>query len=126
MFKLGNLRCDERLVESVNGDVMDIKLSDLPVKEYIPGYHGRMIHTDRMTMAYWEVEQDAVVPEHEHDNEQIMQVLEGRFELTLDGISQVYEPGDLVVIPSMVRHGGRAITSCRILDVFSPVREAYR
>ncbi len=105
---------------------MDIKLSEVPVKEFIPGYHGRMIHTDSMTLAFWEVEPGAVVPEHAHTNEQIMQILEGRFELTLDGIPKVYEPGELAVIPSGIKHGGKALTACRILDVFSPVREAYR
>ena len=34
--------------------------------------------------------------------------------------------GDVLVIPGDAKHSGRAHTGCRILDVFSPVREEYR
>ena len=58
--------------------------------------------------------------------EQISQVLEGKFELTINGESKVYEPGGVVIIPSNIPHGGAAITDCKLLDIFSPVREDYR
>ena len=54
---------------------MTIKLSEVTSQEIMPGYHGKMIHTENMTLAYWEVEEGATVPEHSHKNEQIMQVL---------------------------------------------------
>ena len=105
---------------------MDVKLSDVVSKEIMPGYHGKMIHTENMSLAFWEVEPGAVVPEHSHMHEQVMQVLEGKFEFTVGGITKVYEPNDLVVIPSHTPHGGRALTPCRLMDIFSPVREEYK
>lgn len=105
---------------------MDIQLKDLPSKEFIPGYHGKMIHAQNMTLAFWEVEKGAIVPIHNHVNEQIMQVLEGSFEFTLDGLTKIYQKGDLVLVPPHIPHGGKAITACRLMDVFSPVREEYR
>lgn len=105
---------------------MDIKLSEIDAKEIIPGYHGKLIHAENMTIAFWEVEKGAVVPEHAHMNEQIMQVLEGEFEFTVAGKTKVYKANDLVVIPGQVAHGGRALTSCKLMDVFSPVREEYK
>ena len=92
----------------------------------MPGYHGKMVHGETLTWAFWEVEKDAVVPEHHHVHEQIMHVLEGEFEFTLDGKTQTYLPGDVVVIPSNTPHGGKALTPCKLMDVFSPVREEYR
>lgn len=105
---------------------MKIKLAEIDSKEIMPGYHGKLIYTQNMSLAFWEVEKGAKVPEHAHINEQVMQVLEGKFEFTLGGITNTYEPGDLVIIPPNVSHSGRAITPCKLMDVFSPTREEYR
>ena len=79
-----------------------------------------------MTLAYWEVESGSEVPEHSHHHEQMMQVLEGQFEFSLQGVSKVYEPGEIVVIPPHQKHRGKAITNCKLMDIFSPVREDYK
>lgn len=105
---------------------MKIKLAEIVAKEIMPGYHGKLIHTQNMSLAFWEVEAGAKVPEHAHMNEQVMQVLEGKFEFTLDGIAKTYVPGDLVIIPPHVPHSGLALTPCKLMDVFSPTREEYR
>ncbi|MEQ8422100.1 MAG: cupin domain-containing protein [Arenibacter algicola] len=105
---------------------MKIKLAEIVPKEIMPGYHGKLIHTQNMSLAFWEVEAGAKVPEHAHMNEQVMQVLEGKFEFTLDGITKTYEPGDLVIIPPHVPHSGLALIPCKLMDVFSPTREEYR
>ena len=34
--------------------------------------------------------------------------------------------GEVAVIPSGAVHSGRALTQCRFLDVFHPVREDYK
>ncbi|NNK76346.1 MAG: cupin domain-containing protein [Maribacter sp.] len=105
---------------------MHIKLSEVNAKEIMPGYHGKLIHTLNMSLAFWEVEKDAVVPEHSHMNEQVLQVLEGQFEFTLNGKTKVYVPGDLVVIGPDVPHSGKALTACKLMDIFSPSREEYK
>lgn len=105
---------------------MDYSLSELPSREIMPGFHGKMVHGEQMTLAFWEVEAGAEVPAHAHENEQIMHVLEGRFSFTLSGRTREYGPGDIVLIPSDAEHSGKALTACRLMDIFSPVREAYR
>ncbi len=105
---------------------MDYKLSEIEPREIIPGYHGRLIHSNNMSLAFWEVEAGAEVPEHAHTHEQIMQVQEGQFQFTVGGETRVYGPGELVVIPSEVAHSGKALTRCKLMDVFSPVREEYK
>ena len=105
---------------------MDYRLSEIEPREIIPGYHGRLIHSANMSLAFWEVDAGAEVPEHAHANEQIMQVQEGRFQFTVGGETRIYGPGELVVIPSEVPHSGKAITPCKLMDVFSPVREEYQ
>ncbi len=105
---------------------MKLTLSTIPSKEIMPGYHGKLVHSDHMSIAFWDVEKDAQVPEHTHMNEQIMHVMEGDFEFTLDGDTKIYGPGDIVIIPPHKKHSGRALTACKLIDVFSPTREEYR
>ncbi len=103
-----------------------MNLNELPSKEIMPGYHGKLIHGDTMSWAFWTVEKDAEVPLHQHPHEQIMHVVEGDFEFTLNNATKVYHPGDVVVIPSNSPHGGKALTACKLMDIFSPVREEYK
>ncbi len=103
-----------------------VQINELPVKEMFPGYTGRFIHTETMTFAYWEVKAGSVVPEHSHVHEQVAHVLEGKFTLTVDGVAMELEPGNVAVVPSNIKHSGIAVTDCKLLDVFCPVREDYR
>ena len=95
-------------------------------KEVFPGYKGRAIHTGTATYMYWKVDAGAAVPEHSHKHEQVANVLQGVFELTVDGETKLLEPGKVAVIPSNVKHSGRAVTYCELLDVFYPEREDYK
>jgi quercetin dioxygenase-like cupin family protein len=52
-------------------------------------------------------------------------MLDGQFELRVDGRPMQLSPGDIVIIPSNVPHSGRAIRNCKILDAFHPVREDF-
>jgi quercetin dioxygenase-like cupin family protein len=103
-----------------------IDLERLEEREMAPGYWGVFLHTGNMTMAYWRVEEGAVMPEHAHPHEQIANVMEGRFELTVAGETRILERGSATVIPPNVPHSGKALTPCRLIDAFHPVREDYR
>ncbi len=95
-------------------------------REIMPGYRGRFVHSEHTTHAYWEIDAASPLPEHSHPHEQIVNMLEGTFELIVDGTSHVLNAGDVLVIPGGTPHSGRSHTACKILDVFSPVREEYR
>lgn len=103
-----------------------IEIVTLPQKEIVKGFNAKFIHTDNLTLGYWDVEEGAILPMHAHFHEQITTVMEGRFELTIGDETKVYENGLVAVIPSNVVHGGRALTACKLFDIFSPVREDYR
>ena len=103
-----------------------VNLDGVKEVEPVPGYRARFIHSESMTVAHWTIAADAPMPEHGHKHEQIVNLIEGEFELTVAGKAKIMRPGDVAVIPPDVPHAGRAITDCRILDVFHPVREDYR
>ena len=102
------------------------KTDDLEAKEIVPGIKGKFVHSDNMTIVYWYIDAGAVMPEHGHPHEQIVNVLEGEFDLIVEGKTYEAKPGFVAVVPSNVKHGGKAKTAVRILDVFYPVREDYR
>lgn len=101
-------------------------VDELEKKELIPGFTGRFVHTSHMTFACWDIEAGAELPEHSHPHEQVVNMIEGEFELVIDGERKICYPGSMAVIPPDAVHSGRAVTRCRILDVFYPVREDYR
>ena len=103
-----------------------ISLEEVEVKEPVPGLRGRFIHGDSMTVAHWEIAEGATLPEHSHVHEQVVNVVEGRLEMTAAGETRVLDAGTVLVIPSNVPHSARAVTACRVIDVFQPVREDYR
>jgi quercetin dioxygenase-like cupin family protein len=103
-----------------------INLSELEEKELIPGYHVRFVHTQSMTLAYWAVDAGAALPTHSHPHEQVANVIEGEFELTVAGEAKIMKPGQVAVIPGNVPHSGRAISTSKLIDVFYPVREDYK
>jgi quercetin dioxygenase-like cupin family protein len=104
---------------------MQIQLSQVEPFEIVPGYRARIVHSESMTLAYVDIDAGAELPEHSHVHEQVVNMLEGQFELRVNGRPMQLNPGDIVIIPSNVPHSGRAIRDSRILDAFHPVREDF-
>ena len=68
-----------------------------PVEQLSPTIGRRMLHTDTMTVAWITLAKGAVVPRHEHPNEQIATVLEGRLRFLVgDGDEFVAAAGESV------------------------------
>jgi quercetin dioxygenase-like cupin family protein len=100
--------------------------AEIETREIAPGFLSKLIHTSSNTINFIEVKAGNAVPLHTHVHEQSSFVLEGKFEMTIAGETQILEPGTYCIIPSMLLHGGKAITDCKLLDIFCPVREDYK
>ncbi|MGQ0733228.1 MAG: cupin domain-containing protein [Acidobacteriota bacterium] len=103
-----------------------IELTSLAEREIFPGFRARVLHSARMSESWVEIEAGASFPEHQHPHEQIVNVLEGTLELVVAGQAHRLSAGQVFVVPSDVPHAGTALTACRVLDVFAPLREDYR
>ena len=103
-----------------------LKLADLEPREQMPGFQGRFLHTDRVTVVHWNVQEGAQLPEHSHPHEQISTLIAGTFIMVIDGIETQLTAGSIAIIPPNAIHSGHAVTSCQFVDVFQPVREDYR
>jgi len=99
------------------------KLCDVGPLPIWNGVLGRAVQGANITMAVVELEPNAVVPEHQHVNEQLGVVLQGSLTFTIGGERRDCVAGDTYVIPGNVPHDvvtgpGGAV----VIDVFSPVR----
>lgn len=90
------------------------------------GIHGRMHHSEQLTFGHFRIDAGAILPAHSHPHEQWTHVVEGELEFTIDGEITVLKPGMAAFIPSNAEHSARALTACRVIDCFDPVREDFR
>lgn len=103
-----------------------IELASLPDFSPLEGFRAKLIHTKKMTIAHWTIDAGRELPTHSHPEEQVVNLMSGEFELTVGGETELLTAGDVVVIPSDAPHSGRAISDCKIIDVWHPCREDYR
>ena len=97
-----------------------------PVEQLGPKIGRRMLHTETMTIAWITLAKGARVPRHEHTNEQIATVLEGRLRFRIgDGHEFVAAAGESMPLAANVPHEVEALEDSVVLDVFSPIREDW-
>ena len=101
-------------------------IKNIKPKEVVPGITGYYAHGDNLTLGYIEVKKGTVMPEHFHVHEQITYVIEGQLDMIIGGESCPLTAGMYHVIPSNVPHSATAPMDCKVIDVFSPVREDYK
>jgi quercetin dioxygenase-like cupin family protein len=61
---------------------------------------------------------------HSHPHEQISYIVSGSTDFVVGDKVFTVSPGDLIVIPANVPHGGGSHT-CRMVDFFAPKREEF-
>lgn len=101
------------------------QLKDLPGKTLAPGLTGYYAHGQQMTLGLVEIKKGSDLPLHQHPHEQITYILEGQLDMTIGGKLCSLTAGMYYVIPSNIPHGAKAITDCKVIDVFNPVRQDY-
>jgi quercetin dioxygenase-like cupin family protein len=103
-----------------------ISTNALKVHQLIPGYFGRFIHSENMTVVYWDIKAGHEVPKHNHPHEMIVNCIEGEFEFTVGEETRLMKAGDIAIVPSNALHYGFARTDCKCIDIFNPIREDYK
>ena len=101
-------------------------LPAVPTRNIFAGVSGRYAHAARLTVGEIDLAAGAVVASHQHPHDQLSYVVAGEVEFTIGAETRVMKPGTCALIPGGTPHGCRAITACRLVDAFTPVREDYR
>ncbi|MFX0090284.1 MAG: cupin domain-containing protein [Candidatus Hodarchaeota archaeon] len=66
-----------------------------------------------------------VVPEHIHDHESIIYIIEGAVESIIDGNSYIAKPGDVVYHPEGVPHSTHALEKSIFIEIKSPPKKTW-
>lgn len=87
-----------------------------------PSVERQYISTEQMTLARFHLKKGAVVPTHQHPNEQIANTLKGALKFMLAGKEVTVRAGETLCIPPNVPHSAEAMEDSVVLDVFTPPR----
>jgi quercetin dioxygenase-like cupin family protein len=93
------------------------KLNDLVSRQ--------VIHTGQSTIARISLKKGAVVPLHQHVNEQVTMLQFGAIRFEMNGEQFVLRAGDVVVIPPDAAHRVEALEDSLATDLFTPAREDW-
>ena len=86
---------------------------------------GFLLHTDELMMVEFGFEKGGVGALHSHPHVQSSYVADGRFEVTIDGNTEVVEKGGAFIVPSGLVHGVKALEAGRLVDTFTPQRADF-
>lgn len=95
----------------------------LPVQNDL--FDVRFVSTNNITVAFNILKKGAAVPLHEHIHETIDYIQEGELEMTIAGETVLMQAGMVARVPGNVPHSARAISDCRVINIFYPVREDF-
>ena len=92
----------------------------VPQVEVSPMIRRQAIHTPSLTLARIVFQKGAIVPLHQHVNEQLTTVASGRLRLEVLGSKMALGPGEIARLPSNVPHAAEALEDTVVIDVFTP------
>lgn len=102
-------------------------VGSIPPQQIWQGVVGRTVHGRGLSFVVLELDADAVVPEHAHENEQLGVLLEGAMRFTIGDETRDLRPGDTWRIAAHVPHsvvvGGEGAVA---VEAFAPARDDWR
>jgi len=88
--------------------------ADIP----IDGLKGYILQSDNHQILFMKCDEDAEVPEHSHESHWSV-VMEGKINLTIDGVKQSYTKGDRFFIPKGSKHSAKIYAGYTDITVFN-------
>ncbi len=103
-----------------------VRWADASPVEMVPGLFRRTLaETADLMVIEARAGAGVTVPMHSHPNQQITYVVSGQIELTMNGETTAYMPGDACAIPGSVEHSAHFPVETIVVDSFSPPRPEY-
>jgi unsaturated pyranuronate lyase len=100
----------------------------MPRETVSPMLDRRLITGDRMMLAHVYLKKGMIVPRHQHENEQLTYILEGKLRFWLgEDESETVDvgAGEVLHIPSWLPHKAEALEDTLDVDIFAPPRQDW-
>jgi quercetin dioxygenase-like cupin family protein len=100
--------------------IRNLPLADVPFE----GCTAYLSQSKTHQIVFWRFDLDVEVPEHSHAAQWGV-VLEGRIEMTIDGVTRTYIRGDRYFIPAGIRHSAKIYAGYADIQYFDQ-KDRYR
>lgn len=102
--------------------------SDMPKEQVTDQISRKLITGQKMMLAHVYLAKGAIVPRHQHHNEQLTYIIEGALRFWIGEQEQDVidvRAGEVLHIPSNVWHKAEALEDTLDVDIFDPPREDW-
>ena len=90
------------------------------------GIRRQMVVGENVMVCRFTFDPFVVTDVHSHPHEQMTLVVQGKARFTIDGLTVIAAPGDVLHFPPHNRHGATMLDEEVVLiDIFSPIREDF-
>lgn len=101
-------------------------LDEARVRQVWAGVEARTLEGSLVTLAVIEIAPNTTVPEHQHPNEQIGVLAQGRLRFTVGDETRDLQPGGTWTIPGNVPHSAQTGPEGAVaIETFAPRREDW-
>ena len=98
----------------------------VPVERVAEGIRRQMVVGENVMVCRFTFDPFVVTDVHSHPHEQMTLVMRGKVRFTIDGLTVIAAPGDVLHFPPHNQHGATMLDEEVVLiDIFSPIREDF-
>jgi len=94
--------------------IRNLPEADIPLN----GIKAWLSQSENHQIVFMEFTEDVELPEHSHEAQWGI-VLEGKIDLTIDGVKRTYSKGDRVFIPKGAKHSGKIYAGYADISFFN-------
>lgn len=98
----------------------------VPFTQVAKGIKRQMVVGENVMVCRFTFDPFVVTDVHSHPHEQVTLVVKGKVRFTIDGLTVIVAPGDVLHFPPHNEHGATMLDEEVVLiDIFSPIREDF-
>ena len=99
---------------------------DLEEVELNPLIYGKVVEVPNAMIARIRAPRGNALNMHVHDFDQVTHMIAGKIHWHIEGEgSRIVGPGDVLLMPAGVAHGGEVLEDAEYIDVFAPGRQDF-